>query len=145
MQAQSVNHERGYYYNLVEYSFNEDKFLDDLIYNPEKDEYKIQGKSSAYMQSIEMDSFSKLSKNPSVQQALYYLSGLEYILTAQDEPKVYFGLENGLYYASPYAYLDESLMEIDFDVILDTCYDIDPPLTDPPPMYGYDARCRPWY
>ena len=119
--------------------------MDDLIYDPEKEEYKIQGKSSAYMQSREMDSFSDLAKNSSVQQALYYLSGLEYILTASDEPKVYFGLSNGLYYASPYSYLDNSLMEIDFDTILDECSDVDPPLTDPPPMYGYDARCRPWY
>ena len=145
MQAQPVTHERGYYYNLVEYSFQEEKYIQDLIYDTESEEYKIQGKSSAYMYSRDTDSFSELAKNTSVLQALHYLSGLEYILTAQDEPKVYFGLSNGLYYASPYTYLEGSLQEIDFDVILDSCYDADPPLTDPPPMYGYDARCRPWY
>ena len=58
-----------------------------------------------------MDTYSEVAKNPSVQQALYYLSGLEYILTAQLEPKIYFGMSNGLMYASPYTYLSNSSLQ----------------------------------
>ena len=146
-QNQTSTDERSYYYNLVEYALDEDKYLAELIKDPSSDGYLIREKSSAYSQESDMDSYSEVAKNPSVQQALFYLSGLEYILTAQLEPKIYFGMTNGLYYASPYTYLSNSSLQLIYPLglIHPACFEADPPLKDPPPMQGYDIRCRKWY
>ena len=61
-------------------------------------------------------------------------------------PNNYFGLTNGFYYSSPKLYKDPVIEPwVPLYEINEDCFQVDPPLTDPPPMYGYDPRCRPWY
>ena len=98
-QVQSSADERSYYYNIYEYTKNAEKYNPELVYDKTSKFYIIDGKSSAYHQSPDLDTFSSLSE--SLKQALYYISGLEYIMNATTNPLYYSGFTNGFYYASP--------------------------------------------
>ena len=108
------------------------------------DYYMIEDINSAYSQSVNNDSFTKL--NESLKQALHLISGLDYVMKTTTDTFNYFALVNGLYYASPHRYKNYDMEPwYPLDSIQESCFLIDPPLTDPPPMKGYDPRCRPWF
>ena len=100
-----------------------------------------------------MNSWEAVSANPSVQQALYYISGLGFLLQPNLEliwsgyrfPVIYCGFNNGLVYFHPSFESSDSFNPIDYEE--DVCEGVEftSPVENPPPFKGYDVRCRPWF
>lgn len=89
--------------------------------NGQTTHYYVDNKLSSYSQAFEMDSWAAVSANPSVQEALYVVSGLAYIelpymqliWSQYQVPTVYIGFENGLFYYTPRVYPTNEIPPID--------------------------------
>ena len=89
-----------------------------------------------------------------MRESIYLVSGLDFIYQpilklgslGYDLPFTYLGFSNGLFYQTPYTYSSGIISQQEADPpVSASCYEVQFEITNPPPLGGYDPRCRPWY
>ena len=104
-----------------------------------------------------MQSWANVVADDSVREGLYLYSALSYILQPNNKLvthsgnvlNTYTGFQNGLFYNSLRYFdtttfnpsTDESMNKPPYKLCEDSFFEI----KDPPPLNGWDARCRAWY
>ena len=123
-----------------------------LAYSEEYKVWHVKDKFNSYSQSPLMQSWDDYLANKDVLDSLYIMSGLNFMNHPSYEYSRYFNsptftvFDNGLFLQSIKRYGSGVIPEfVEPKEVFSECASSAFEIKNPPPMLGYDPRCRAWY